>query len=348
MRWIIHAMPSFTHHDTGYKLLFSHPEMVRDLLTGYMPGAWLAQADFSSLERVNASYVSESERQRHDDMVWRLRVGEQWVWVYLLLEFQSEPDMWMALRMMVYVGLLSQHLVREGELHEGLLPPVVPIVLYNGATPWKAPTDVAHCYGASLPGLESYRPQLLYHLVDEARLKLHPMQEMRNLAEALFRLERSRTPADIAQVLRALGAVLQGTDMQPLRRTITLWVRMLLRRKAPKASIAEIDSINDLLEPNAMLEQTIERWFDEATTKGLNKGIQQGMQQGMQQGTQQGIQQGLAKAVGLQVQLRFGSVPAWAQARLDEANTQQLIGWTGAILTATSLQELFGADGAVH
>jgi len=26
-------------HDTGYKLLFSHPEMVRDLLTGYLPPA---------------------------------------------------------------------------------------------------------------------------------------------------------------------------------------------------------------------------------------------------------------------------------------------------------------------
>ena len=145
------------------------------------------------------SYVSESERQRHDDMVWRLKVGEQWVWVYLLLEFQSEPDPWMALRMMVYVGLLAQHLVREGEFHHGLLPAVVPIVLYNGATPWKAHTDVADCFGPSLPGLEIYRPRLLYHLVDEARLKLHPRSEVRNLAEALFRLERSRTPPDMVR-----------------------------------------------------------------------------------------------------------------------------------------------------
>ena len=38
---------------------------------------------------------------------------EQWVWVYLLLEFQSEPDPWMALRMMVYMGLLSQHPMAE-------------------------------------------------------------------------------------------------------------------------------------------------------------------------------------------------------------------------------------------
>ena len=49
-------------------------------------------------------------------MVWWLKVGQQWVWVYLLLEFQSEPDPWMALRMMAYIGLLSQHLIREGEL----------------------------------------------------------------------------------------------------------------------------------------------------------------------------------------------------------------------------------------
>lgn len=149
-------------------------------------------------------------------MVWRLKVGAQWVWVYVLLEFQSEPDPWMALRMLVYVGLLSQHLVREGELHEGLLPP------------------------------------------------------------------------------------------------------------------------NDILEADAMLEQTIGRWFDEATMKGVL------------QGKQEGRQEGFAKAVALQLQLRFGTVPEWAQERLSSATEEQLIGWTGAILRATSLAELFGTDGSVH
>jgi hypothetical protein len=42
-----------TDHDTGYKLLFSHPETVRDLLTGYVPGEWIAEADFATLERIN-------------------------------------------------------------------------------------------------------------------------------------------------------------------------------------------------------------------------------------------------------------------------------------------------------
>lgn len=52
---------------------------------------------------------------------------------------------------------------------------------------------MADCFGPSLPGLELFRPKLRYHLVDEARLKLHPMAEVRNLAEALFQIEQSRT-----------------------------------------------------------------------------------------------------------------------------------------------------------
>ena len=330
--------PSAHSHDSGYKQLFSHPQMVRDLLLGFVPGPWRERADFSSLERVNASYVSESDRQRHDDMVWRLKVGEQWVWVYLLLEFQSEADAWMALRMLVYVGLLSQHLVKEGELQDGKLPAIVPIVLYNGAPAWKAATDVAECYAPSLPGLEPYRPRLLYHLVDEARLKLHSLQGVRNLAEALFQLEQSRTPEDIIRVLKSLGEVLQGQEMQQLRRTVDIWVRKLLRRKVPKANITDIETITDLLEGHAMLEQTIERWFDEATMRGVRQGMEKGMEKGMHKG--------LARAIALQVQMRFGSVPSWVDARLQAATQDELLAWAAAILTAASVQELFGqADG---
>jgi len=329
-------MTNNTHHDTGYKQLFSHPEMVRDLLTDYVPGPWLELADFTSLERVNASYVSESDRQRHDDMVWRLKVGERWVWVYLMLEFQSESDPWMALRMMVYVGLLAQHLVKEGELQDGLLPQIMPIVLYNGAPQWRGATNVADCFAPSLPGLQAYRPSQLYHLIDEARLKLHPLAEVRNLAEALFRLERSRTPPDMREVLQALHILLKEPEMRPMRRTVTLWVRSLLRRKAPAANMAEIDAINDILEADTMLAETIGNWFDEATRKGVT------------QGRQEGRQEVLVKSVTLLLQMRFGPVPEWAQSRLEAADEAQLLAWTGAILSATSLSDLFGDNAAAH
>jgi hypothetical protein len=39
-------------HDHSYKLLFSNPEMVEDLLRGFVHEDWVEEVDFASLERV--------------------------------------------------------------------------------------------------------------------------------------------------------------------------------------------------------------------------------------------------------------------------------------------------------
>ncbi len=88
-------------HDHSYKLLFSHPRMVEDLLRGFVHEEWVGRIDFSTLERVSGSYVSADLREREDDLVWRVRLRGEWIYVYLLLEFQSQPDPFMALRMLV-------------------------------------------------------------------------------------------------------------------------------------------------------------------------------------------------------------------------------------------------------
>jgi hypothetical protein len=57
-------------HDSDYKMLFSHLLMIRELLCGWASDPWIAEADFSTLEQINGSYVAEDQKQRHDDMVW--------------------------------------------------------------------------------------------------------------------------------------------------------------------------------------------------------------------------------------------------------------------------------------
>lgn len=94
------------NHDKSYKLLFSHAEMVRDLLQGFVIEDWVKQCDFSSLEKVSGSYVSDDLREREDDVIWRLRWGDDWLYIYLLLEFQSSVDYFMAVRILAYVALL--------------------------------------------------------------------------------------------------------------------------------------------------------------------------------------------------------------------------------------------------
>ena len=134
-------------HDSSYKFLFSNPELVRDLIMGFIPDEWLHSLDYSTLEKMPCSYITDDFRERADDIVWRVKVQGDWVYLYILIEFQSRVDKYMALRMMVYVGLLYQDLIKEGHV-KGLLPPILPIVLYNGNRTWTAKTAYS---GPKLP-----------------------------------------------------------------------------------------------------------------------------------------------------------------------------------------------------
>ena len=145
------------NHDHSYKNLFSYPRMVEDLLRGFVQEEWVQHLDFSTLERVGSSYVTEDLREREDDTIWRLRWGEEWLYIYLLLEFQSTIDRFMAVRVMVYLGLLYQDLIKTKQLTQtGRLPPVLPVVLYNGKPRWTAAEEIAELIEAVPGGLEHY------------------------------------------------------------------------------------------------------------------------------------------------------------------------------------------------
>ncbi|MCI5120507.1 MAG: transposase, partial [Candidatus Electrothrix sp. AUS4] len=152
-------------YQNSYKLLFSHARMVEDLLKGFVREEWVEQLDFSTLEKVSESYVSDDIRDREDDIVWRVRWGKDWIYIYLLLEFQSTVDRWMSVRIMTYVGLLYQDLIRTGRLSDRKkLPPVFPIVLYNGKTSWNAATDIRELVEEVPGSLGRYQPSMRYLL----------------------------------------------------------------------------------------------------------------------------------------------------------------------------------------
>ena len=89
--------PMKPEHDGSYKQIFSHPKVIEDLLRGFIHEDWAEQLDYFTLEKVNGSYVSEDLKDRSDDVVWRIKPkeGDQWLYLYLLIEFQSRIDRWM-------------------------------------------------------------------------------------------------------------------------------------------------------------------------------------------------------------------------------------------------------------
>jgi hypothetical protein len=156
-------------HDSLYHRLFSHPMMVEQLVREFVPEAMALGLDFAKMQRVNAKFHGRRGRRREGDVVWRLatQAGVD-IYLYLLVEFQSQSDWWMAVRTQVYEGLLWQHVIAEKSLTAGdKLPPVLMLVLFNGEPRWTAPTQLADLI--ALPAdspLWPWQPQIRYHLLD--------------------------------------------------------------------------------------------------------------------------------------------------------------------------------------
>lgn len=315
-------------HDAGYRLLFSDPRLVRDLLCGFVDDPWVRQLDFDTLESVNGHYVSEDMRQRESDVVWRVRSGEDWVYLYLLIEFQRKNDRFMALRMLVYVGLLYQDLLRKGQIaRHGLLPPVLPIVLYNGKPRWRAPQQLA----ALLPRLPAFlaalQPQMGYVLVDEGAVPQDRLLQLtHNLAAIVFRLEQPISPEAVKAAMEDLIAATADQAYQPLRRTLGIWLHAALRRNSKYPIL--LDEVDDLGEMKLMLSESIARWAREYRKEG--------------------IQIGEARVLSRLLSRRFGNLPPWAEQRLAAASASELASWSDTVLDAGSLEEVFNRPPVQH
>ncbi len=253
-------------HDRGYKLLFSDPTLLEELLRGFLPGDWTSRLDFTTLARVGNSFVSADLRERHSDVIWRLRLrgeGEGWVYLYLLLEFQSTSDRFMALRLLTYIGLLLEEIVRKEKPKPGdRLPAVLPLVLYNGDRRWRAPMRLESLFVPVPAPLRRYLPRLTYHLFDERRLDLNRPELRENRTAALFRFETSGAPAMPRQYQALKGLVKPGESA--LGRTIHTWLVSVLQRAFPEGIIPE--GINP--EEASMLEEALAKHFEEGRREG--------------------------------------------------------------------------------
>ena len=293
-------------HDHSYKLMFSHKQMVRDLLTGFVKEAWVEQLDFNQMEQVSGSYITDELRDREDDMIWRIWWRDRWLYVYLLLEFQSSEDKHMAVRIMSYLGLLYQDLIRQDAFTpSGKLPPVLPIVLYNGEKRWTAAQNVADLVEPVPGGLERYRPHLSYLLIDEGAIVDAPgwTDETRNIVAAIFRIEKHRDENDVSDAMGHLADWLNGPEQASLRRAIIVWFyRVFLPNRAPGLEFPEVSDFTNLHEVHDMLAERIKKWPELWEERGRQAGEKLGIEKGEKLGIEKGEKLGIEKGEKLGIE----------------------------------------------
>ncbi len=312
-------------HDLSYRLFFSHLRMVRDLLREIVGEAWVDLIDFDSAEKVDASFVSKKRKKRESDVIWKLRrrdTGEP-VYVYLLLEFQSRPDRFMAVRLMTYVGLFYESLIRQKKLlPSGLLPQVIPMVLYNGLAAWDPALDVAELIECFHPSARPYIPHVPFKLVYEGKLPFEKLAATESPVADLFRLERSSNWEELAAEVSRLKRHVGPEDA--LREDFESWlVEVILPRLG--VSTEDVPRGLSLEEFESMLAERIDTWNQQLREKSLHEGLLRGQ----------------AEMLLSVLQARFGTIDAATQKRIVSANYDLLAHWVRRFARAESLADVF-------
>ena len=305
-------------NDPIYKRIFGFPRMVEDLLRGFAKGDWVARADFSALQKAPAEYIGDDLRKRLGDSVWRLPLDEGWLHVLVLLEFQSRNERDMALRILEYTAMLYRELYRSGLGPDGLRPPVLPIVLYNGRPRWSGATDVRDLIAPTGRSLAPYQPSQRYLVVDLQRLREDDLP-LRNLVGAVSRMERSRSPDDLLLVAALLQEWLRGPKDTELRRAFADWLWRLAQRLKPGKVAADRPPKGLDLEDVRMnldemsLEERVARWpkpwlrlgQEPEPERSFRRGLLKGLRKRMELDRQQVLKRQRALLVR-QTMLRFG------------------------------------------
>ena len=330
-----------TPYDGSYKHLFSHPEMVESLIRDFVPEDWVRDLDFTTLEKQNASYVSDDLRERHDDLIWRLQYGQESLYIYLLLEFQSSVDPWMAVRIPGYLSLLYQDLIKANALSDDhLLPMVFPFVLYNGRSEWHAPRQLLKLIQPVPPALQRYCLRTEYFLMDIGRILDEELATAKGISSELMRLERSNDLEYVQKSVKRLSQRLRDPEYQSLRRAFAIWIRRVLMERVALKEV--LPAVQNLEEVDAMLAENVQDWTQKWVMQGVQRGRMEGEILGMGKGRAEGLSIGRSSLLGRLLARRFGAAfDARFQARLQSASVEQLDQWGERILDARTIEEVF-------
>ncbi len=141
-------------------MLFSHPRMVEDLIDAFVKEDFVSEFDFSYLKRANNSYVTEEFKDREADILWETKFKGKDAYIYILIEFQSTVDKFMSLRMLTYILLFYQDILKKKKPLK--LPVVFPILLYNGEKKWTAPEKLEDLIEIPYSSIKPYIPKFKY------------------------------------------------------------------------------------------------------------------------------------------------------------------------------------------
>lgn len=311
-------------HDHLIKLLLGRPATAAAFLRERLPPDIVALMAPELPELMPGSFIDGGRRSHHTHLLFRLALtGGRSAFVPVLIEHVSRRRSHPVVlpKLMRYMALMGEKHLEDG--HGLPLPPVIPLVIYQGTKPWSEAPNYAGLYDVDTP-LAPFVPDFAYLMFDLGATPDEDLSAQAFLRFGLAVLKFARGAPDFARRLLTLATeeVYRDDRVLALLRYIAE-VYAELDRKTLEALIAPLAN-----EEHSQMTTLLQRLFAE------------GKAEGMQVGEANGLRKGKADSLRIVLEQKFGPLPQEMLEKIEDADLATLESWMRRGVLAASLDEV--------
>lgn len=310
-------------HDALFKACFSEEKQTASLLRSVLPREVLAKTDLHSLKLEDGQFVDEELRGAESDLLFSVTVAGRPGFAYVLFEHLSSPQRLVQVRLLGYMARIWLKCSGAGTEP---LPPILPVVVFHHASGWRGSVEFIGLFHPALaadPALRRYLPNFELALDDVSQqsdetLRSRALETFAVLVLWVFR--DARTPGRILERLDRWADTLTDLLNAPngVEAARQLFVYVLTNAKEGE---------------HVELHKRVARVAAKAETAFVTAA---------EALEERGRDAGQREMLMTQLTERFGPLSPETRSRVDAARSAELLQWSKRILSADTLDAVFG------
>jgi predicted transposase/invertase (TIGR01784 family) len=289
-----------TTKDRIFKKIFSIKELFLMFVQDFIKEDWVAQLTIEDLEIMPVRFLNLRDGDRESDILYKVNLKEEEIFVFIHLEHQTKVNFLMSFRVMEYMTRIWRNWINEQDELTGeekpserkgfLLPPIYPVIFYDGRNDWTAETEFAKKV-KDYQRFEKYIPKFNYSVISLAQISYNKLNEMKDSLSLIMMVDKLKTTEDFKQLSQQkieksyFEKIKEKLTDDRIKEVINEAITLLLERI--NVSEEEIRKIKAYIS-EGRLEQMFEMLVDYDVQKVKMEGKLEGIKIGEQKGKLEG------------------------------------------------------------
>lgn len=248
--------------DSIFRKLFGDKELFKMFLDDFIHESWVQEIDKENIETMPTKYLDLIGADRENDIVYKVKLEDEEVFIFIMLEHQSKTNFLMPFRLLEYMVKLWRVYIdenaKESETKHFKLPPVFPIVFHDGVYNWTAEVE----FKDKVKHYEKFKghiPNFSYDLVSLSKISMKQLIELGDAISLILAMDKIKKAEDL-KVIKQLKEqywekLKESLEHSNILENIALAIKQLLKR----VNIPE-DEIDKVIQ--ALYEKEVEKMFE--------------------------------------------------------------------------------------